>query len=238
VYVNALRNPDAERYSLRVTSDTRRPSEPAEPRRRLTREEARQRTRENLLAAAAVVFDRAGYNGTSLEAVAEAAGYTRGAVYSNFATKADLFMALLERFVEQEGEVQGAQLETQTIEQFFDGLDATFEKQTQDRQWVLLQLEFFLAAARDPAIRAKYLEKSAGLTDLSGQTLDAKLAEMGLDAPFTGRELGILLNALGTGLALDFYLEPEAFDPTLLVRAARLMAGLDPRPRGGGAGGK
>jgi AcrR family transcriptional regulator len=221
-----------------MTSDVRRPSEPAEPRLRLTREEARQRTRESLLAAAAVVFDRVGYNAASLEAVAEEAGYTRGAVYSNFATKADLFMALLERFVVEEGEAQAAQLETQTIEQFLDSLDATFEKQTQDRQWVLLQLEFFLAAARDPAIRAKYLEKSAGLADQSGQALDAKLAEMGLDAPFAGRELGILLNALGAGLALRLYLEPEALDPTLLVRAARLMAGLDPGPRGrGGVGG-
>jgi AcrR family transcriptional regulator len=221
-----------------VTNDVRRPSEPVEPRLRLTREEARQRTRESLLAAAAVVFDRVGYNAASLEAVAEAAGYTRGAVYSNFATKADLFMALLERFVEQEGAAQAAQLETQTIEQFLDGLDATFEKQTLNRRWVLLQLEFFLAAARDPAIRAKYLAKAGGLADLSGRALDVKLAEMNLEAPFSGRELGILLNALGTGLALDFYMEPEALDPTLLVRAARLMAGLDPGPRGrGGVGG-
>jgi AcrR family transcriptional regulator len=56
-------------------------------RRRLTREQARQQTRERLLDSAAEVFKRLGYHGATLEAVAEAAGYTKGAVYSNFETK-------------------------------------------------------------------------------------------------------------------------------------------------------
>jgi len=202
---------------------------PADPsaRRRLTREETRQQTRQRLLDAAASVFNRLGYNGASLDAVAEAAGYTRGAVYSNFATKADLFMALLERYVERESEKQVAQLETGSIGDFIDGLDKTLESQQGDREWTLLQIEFFLAAARDPVIRAKYLTAAAGLEEDSGQTLDGKLAEADLQPSFTGKELGILLNALGTGLALNFYLEPEALDPQLLVRAARVLFGLD-----------
>ncbi len=197
-------------------------------RRRLTRDEARQQTRERLLEAAASVFTRLGYNGASLEAVAEAAGYTRGAVYSNFATKADLFMALLERYVEGESEKQVAQLESGSIGDFIDGLDETIERQQGDGEWTLLQIEFFLAAARDPVIRAKYLAAAAGLEEASGKTLDGKVAEAALHPRLTGKELGILLNALGTGLALNFYLEPEALDPRLIVRAARILFGLDP----------
>ncbi len=206
---------------------------PAKP-RRLTREEARGQTRERLLDAAALVFKQQGYNGASMDAVAEAAGYTKGAVYSNFATKADLFLALLERYVAREATLEAAQLESGTIEDFIDGLDRTMEHQTRDDpEWVLLQVEFFLAAARDPAIREKYLAGSEEMRQASGQTLDAKLAEIGVKSPFNGRELAILLNSLGAGLALNFHLEPDALDPKLFVRAARVLFGLDPNRAAG-----
>jgi AcrR family transcriptional regulator len=203
-------------------------------RRRLTRDEARQLTRERLLDAASEVFKRLGYNGASLDAVAEAAGYTKGAVYSNFATKADLFMALLERYVAREGAAQGARLESGTLEDFIDELDKTLEHQTRsDPEWVLLQLEFFLAAARDPVVRERYLESAEETRVATGKILDAKMKEIGLKPPFKGEELGVLLNALGTGLALGFYLEPEAMDPKLFVRAVRVLSGLDPSQPGG-----
>jgi AcrR family transcriptional regulator len=205
--------------------------EPSRKPRRLTRRQARKLTRERLLDAAADVFDRLGYNGASLDAVAEAAGYTKGAVYSNFATKADLFLAVVERYVEQEAGMQATQLESGTIEQFIDALDTTLEHQTRDNpEWVLLQIEFFLAAARDPAIRTKYLKGSEEMREQSGRTLDSKLAEIGVKAPFNGKELGVLLNALGVGLALNFYLEPDELDPSLFVRAAKHLFGLDPKP--------
>jgi AcrR family transcriptional regulator len=207
------------------------PIQPAGPPRRLTREEARQQTRTRLLNAAAEVFSRLGYNGASLDAVAEAAGYSKGAVYSNFATKADLFMALLERYVEAESAVQGAELAVVPIDRFIDGLGATFTRQTGgDPNWVPLQIEFWLAAVRDPTIRARYLTGAEELRTGTGETLDRVLADAGIVAPFTGTELGILLNALGTGLAIQFFLQPEALDPELLVRAARLLAGIDARP--------
>jgi AcrR family transcriptional regulator len=226
-YVNTAQDAHASEYRSAMTDSM----DPADKPRRLTRGEARRQTRERLLEAAAVVFNELGYNGASLDAVAEAAGYTKGAVYSNFATKADLFMALLESYVEQEAGTQAVQLQSGTIEEFIDGLDTTFERQTKaDPRWVLLQVEFWLAAARDPAIRARYLKDAEKTRKESGKVLDRKLAEIGVTAPFTGRELGILLNALGTGLALDSHLEPREIDPKLFVRAARLLFGLGLKP--------
>src|SRR5258708_12401897 len=67
-----------------------------ESRVRLTRAESRRRTRVHLLEAAAEVFARRGFHGASVEEVAEVAGYTKGAVYSNFTSKDDLFLAVLE----------------------------------------------------------------------------------------------------------------------------------------------
>jgi AcrR family transcriptional regulator len=71
------------------------------PARRLSRDEQRARTRRDLLAAAATVFARNGYHATSVDMVAEAAGYTKGAVYSNFASKEELFLALIDEHLDQ-----------------------------------------------------------------------------------------------------------------------------------------
>jgi|SRR5581483_1269069 len=67
------------------------------PRKRLTREESREQTRLRLLEAAAAVIAKKGLTATSVEDVAEHAGYTRGAFYSNFKSKTDLFLELLSR---------------------------------------------------------------------------------------------------------------------------------------------
>jgi AcrR family transcriptional regulator len=198
------------------------------PRRRLTRDEARLQTRERLLAAAADVFRRQGYHGASLEAVADAAGYTKGAVYSNFATKADLFMALLERFLEGEAAVQSEQLAGGSIADFIDNLDKVFSRQVaSDPTWVVLQIEFWLAAVRDPAVRESFLARAKQVQEASCDAWDRRLAEASVHSQFSGRELSILLNALASGLALQWELDPGAVDPQLIVRAGRVLAGLD-----------
>lgn len=62
---------------------------------RLTREQSRLRTRERILASAAMVFTREGYAGASVDRIAEEAGYSKGALYSNFASKDELFLELV-----------------------------------------------------------------------------------------------------------------------------------------------
>ena len=206
------------------------PKDQVEKPRRLTREEARHQTRERLLDAAAVVFNQHGYNGASLDAVADAAGYTKGAVYSNFATKADLFIALLDRFIEQEAAAQAVQFQTGTIADFIDALDRTLAHQTRENpQWVLLQMEFWLAATRDPVIRAKVPQ---GLrVDARSERQDPGRASWRRSAsrrPSPAASWASCSTPSGVGLALNFYLEPEALDPKLFVRASRLLFGLDP----------
>jgi AcrR family transcriptional regulator len=68
-------------------------------RQRLRRDESQAQTREALLSAASRLFDDQGFAATSITDIAEEAGYTTGAVYSNFANKDDLFLAVIERQV-------------------------------------------------------------------------------------------------------------------------------------------
>ena len=65
-------------------------------RKRLTREESRAQTRERLLETAEALFTKNGFEATSIEDVAETAGYSRGAFYSNFKSKDDLICAVLD----------------------------------------------------------------------------------------------------------------------------------------------
>ena len=65
--------------------------------KRLSREDSRDRTTQRLLAAARKLIAKRGLSDTSLEDIAEGAGYTRGAFYSNFSSKGDLFIELLFR---------------------------------------------------------------------------------------------------------------------------------------------
>src|SRR5271165_5975415 len=78
----------------------------------LTPERRRQQTREHLLAAAAEVFGQRGFHGASLDEVAAVAGFTKGAVYSNFKNKEDLFLALLESEYQRELATVRTTLET------------------------------------------------------------------------------------------------------------------------------
>lgn len=68
---------------------------------KLTRERRRQQTRDVLIAAATEVFAERGFDGTSLEEIAERAGFTRGAIYKNFSGKEELYFAVIERLNEQ-----------------------------------------------------------------------------------------------------------------------------------------
>ncbi|WP_305823330.1 TetR/AcrR family transcriptional regulator [Massilia brevitalea] len=77
-----------------ATKDITAPSRPT----RLTREQSRAQTRERLLASAAVVFAREGYAGASVDRIAEEAGYSKGALYSNFASKDELFFELFDYY--------------------------------------------------------------------------------------------------------------------------------------------
>jgi AcrR family transcriptional regulator len=201
------------------------------PPARLSRDERRAQTRERLLDAAEDVFNRLGYHGASLEAVAEAAGYTKGAVYSNFASKQDLFFALAERRSVGSGlEKNRAALERMPLDEFVDAMGDVLRSQAaQDEAWDVLTIEVWLAAMRDPALRAVVNAANLEMRAELGPLLEGKLAQLGITTPFSGSELASLVAALGSGLILQHYLQPEAMDPELLPRALRQLLGLPQR---------
>lgn len=124
----------------------------------------RLRTRANLLDAAFTVFAAKGFGHVSIEEICEAAGYTRGAFYSNFAGLDELFFALYAERAELIAEqVSGALA--------LDGPDldvpAAVDRVTDvlllDRDWLLVKTDFLVHAARDPRVARSLLEHRARL---------------------------------------------------------------------------
>src|SRR4051812_15177757 len=123
----------------------------------LSREEKKAMTRSKLLDAAAAVFARRGFNGASLDDVAEEAGLTKGAVYSNFASKDDLIATLLE---ERLGEPQYGipdQVDQQASreEQARQAAALFMQMFERDRDMHLLDLEFMAHMARNPELLSR-----------------------------------------------------------------------------------
>src|SRR5438445_2150565 len=134
--------------------DSRHWSMPVE---RLTPEKRRAMTRDHLLDAAAEVFAERGFHGATLDQVADAAGFSKGAVYSNFASKEDLFFALIERQGESILRDYAEVAEPRDVAALADVYlrrDADLTK-----EWALVT-EFDLYALRKPDVRARLVEFS------------------------------------------------------------------------------
>jgi len=116
------------------------------------------------------------------------------------------------------------------IGDFVDGMGEILRAQAaRDETWDVLTIEVWLAAMRDPPLRTIVATDYRQMREEFGPLIERKLAEEGITTPFTGAELGSLVSALGTGLILQYYLQPEAVDPALLARALRRLLGLPQR---------
>jgi AcrR family transcriptional regulator len=124
---------------------------------RLRRAEQVERNRDVVLTAARHVFLSRGYTGATLEAVASEAGFSTGVVYSQFGSKADLFLALLERRIDERAEQnERVTAEMPGAEGLRELMWAAGRDSAADQGWARLLVEFRMVAARDPHLNARY----------------------------------------------------------------------------------
>ena len=121
---------------------------------RLSRAERREQTRQELLTAAEACFVTRGFHATSVDQVAERAGYTKGAVYSNFAAKEDLFFAVYQRRVEHALTEVAPGLRRAGPEHALDWLATSMiERRDRDDGWLAVFFEFWGHVVRHPELR-------------------------------------------------------------------------------------
>ena len=168
------------------------------------RRPARDVTRARLLATAEQMFFDRGYSATSVEAIAAEAGFTTGAIYSNFGGKADLFLAVLDQVTSAELiVVQEALAAATTDEQRLD----VFTRQTaangeRFRARVAATLEFLAVVRHDVGLQSRVLAAQQLADEALGEMVSALCRSLGLAEPRSAHELAIDVNALLNGLAV------------------------------------
>lgn len=199
------------------TSSGRGAEEVPERQRRLGRDEVRRR----LLEAAYGVFAEKGYEGASLERVAEAAGFSKGAVYSNFAGKDELFFELVSARIDERIEASRAAASgrgrkggvSSAARRAGDALGIIGEA---DPDWQKLFIEFWLRCARSEELRARLAEKRRVMRTRIAAGFEAEAASTGIEL---GRgeamKLATAVLALSNGLGIEFIIDPEAVKPGL-----------------------
>ena len=181
---------------------------------RMSREEKRAQTRRDLLAAAARVFARRGYRGASVVEFAETAGYSHGAVYSNFASKEELFLGVFEDYMAERVRGMEAVRRLDPDAPFPKRARALADQWTQlstdDRDTFLLNLELAVHAARDPELSRKFGTRSAATKTAVERWLVERETETGRSFGFPPDELATILRALGVGLAVEALNDPAS----------------------------
>lgn len=180
---------------------------------RLTRNERKERTRAEIVAAARRVFLRRGFHEASLEEITEEAGYTKGAVYSNFQGKDDLFLAVLDEHVDQRARAQAqVALDADTLEASFRAVARDLvQAARQDPDWAPLLLEFWTHASRREPLRQQALRRRERMLDAIVAILDQLAARHHVTFRIPARELARGASALARGMQLDRLLDPTAF---------------------------
>jgi AcrR family transcriptional regulator len=186
---------------------------------RLSRDERKAMTRELLLDAAATVFSRRGVHGASVEEIAAEAGFTTGAVYSNFSGKEDLFLALFERHtaaeVKKYDEIFAG---ARTVdEQARGGADEWMRELKREPDYFPLFVEFWAHAVRDPELRPRFAATFGAFRQAFGRMIKEAAKGLGIEVSTQDAEsLGTVLNALGNGIALEKLADPDGIPDELL----------------------
>jgi AcrR family transcriptional regulator len=203
---------------------------------RMTREQSRANTRERLLRAARRVFARSGFHGASVEEVASEAGFSTGALYSNFTGKEDLFLALMEHEINAH---------SREIAQAVSERDSMAERATGGaRQWMimierepevlLLFMEFWAYGVRDAQVRPKVAARFAQVRELLTRLIADGVREFDLELDIPAEQLAVAIDALADGIARQKLADPDAVPDELMGRVLSLLFAGATRPAGTG----
>jgi AcrR family transcriptional regulator len=215
---------------VRSTLDVRIPSvlDTNGMRVRIPRAEQVERNRELVLDAARRVFIDKGYAGATLDAIAEDAGFSKGVVYSQFENKADLFLALLARRIDERAE-ENLAVTRRSPSDPIRALLRNFDRDTRsDGGWARVLIEFRSAALRDPALDRRYAELHARTVDRFAVLFEQLQNEGTVSADIAPRVIAQFVLAFGAGLTLERCTDARALpigDTTTLL--ARALKGAD-----------
>lgn len=201
----------------------------------MKRERRREDTRRRLLVAARSVFARRGFHGASVEEIASEAGFSTGALYSNFDGKEDLFLVLMEREIdEQAREIAAAVRARASVdERARDGARQWMMMIEREPDALLLFMEFWAYGVRDAAVRPKVAARFAQAREVLTQLIAEAVGEFDLELEIPAAQLAVAIDALADGIARQKLADPESVPDELMGRVISLLLTAVTRPAGG-----
>ena len=168
-------------------------------------------SRTRLLDAAAKVFAERGYLGASVDDVAAEAGLSKGTVYWNFESKADLFGALVEDRIDRPAEqiveiTRTASAEEASLPRVSAGVAALFVEQ---RDVFLLLHEYWIAAVRDPEMRRGWRRRQRRLRETLAGALQKRHETTGVPSTVPVEQLATVFISLAMGLSMEALVDPD-----------------------------
>jgi AcrR family transcriptional regulator len=181
-------------------------------------------TREQILEAAARVFARRGYRDASIAQIATEAGFSKGAIYWNFQSKAELFFALLDGVEERLRVLLLLIAESPTDRDVTAELSRRLSTLLeQNRDTVLLFHEYTALAVRDSALAERYAERGAVFREEVARAIEARFEALGVPLSMPAEDLATVVMSLVIGLSVEQLTEPDAVSEDLLGRVLSVM---------------
>jgi AcrR family transcriptional regulator len=197
----------------------------------LTRREKQQQTRQALLRAAAKLFRERGLEGASIDEVAQAAGYTKGAFYANFRSKEELFLVMLdERFASQLERLDRALAGTHEAQEEARAAAVECVHFAGDEDWPNLYFQFVAHAARNEEFRQELATRHRTMRGRLAEILERWKRSTGHKPPVPMEEITAMLSFMADGFLVDRIVEPDlnedlyAMMMTVFLRGLKAMA--------------
>lgn len=199
---------------------------------RKTRAEQKAETRSLLLEAATDVFLRRGFERASVEEITAEAGFTRGAFYSNFESKEQLLVELLQERIYDEYRRMLARMpkDAAPAERLRWGARELMDRYKREdeeeaNRLFVLWLECLAHAARRPEFRSLAATFWSGTRTAMAVQIEEALEELGRASVIEAKHLAIALTALDIGLAVQHLVDPEAVPLSLYPNLYELLFG-------------
>lgn len=186
--------------------------------RRSRRDERKDETRAELIAAAAHVFARNGFAGASLEQIARHAGYSTGAIYWHFEGKDDLFLAVYEAYTAarvREWEDVKSSVDAGELPPTRAWADHWMRRVQESPDFFVLSIEFLIHAWRNPSLREAFANRFAAGRLALARIFDDEADRGAFNLPMPAEELATALREMGLGLGLAKLIDPDGISDDL-----------------------
>jgi AcrR family transcriptional regulator len=193
----------------------------------LTRREKQQRTRSALLSAAVELFSERGLEGTSVDEIAQSAGYTKGAFYANFKSKEELFLVMLdERFSEALERLERMLAGTHEPQEEATAAAADFIHFAIDREWPTLSFQFLAYAAQNEEFRQELATRQKAMREQMANVFKRWKQGFGAEFPLPVEDITAMTFFMADGFLAGRIIEPDLKEDLYTRMIAVFLRGL------------